>query len=443
MAADFQIPIGWNGETRTFPTYRDNRHLVTFGPTRSGKGATTIVQSLLLVPHSCVVIDPKGQNAAVTARRRRELGQLVHFINPFKELGLGTSRFNPLAHLRIEQPNIVADLRSLADALIIPSPKDTHWTDSAVDLWHVMLLHAVATNPGAATLGDVRRMLTLPVVAGPKGQSFGDVVGEMTASPHGFIRQAAARFANVESREIQSVISTAITQTFFLDDPNIAACLGGSDFSMLQLKDKPTTVYLILPGRYLEAYSRFFRLLITSAIDQLTARPGGHPTLFLLDEFAKLQALPAVSKAFGFAAGYRVQLWAFLQDLPQLKAIYGDRWESFVANAGIVQFFTPADLTTAKYLQERGGMEKQIKRGQTHREVSEKEVDHGFTGIQDSYNEERVPLLPIETTMSLADDAQIVFFAGKHDPQIYRRKPYWKIERLNGLYDPDPFHSGP
>jgi type IV secretion system protein VirD4 len=70
MPTEFAIPYGYNAERGTFPSYTDNRHLCTFGPTRSGKGSTIIIQALLKVPHSVVVIDPKGQNAAVTARRQ-------------------------------------------------------------------------------------------------------------------------------------------------------------------------------------------------------------------------------------------------------------------------------------------------------------------------------------------------------------------------------------
>ena len=77
------LPFGYTAASSRFPSYADNRHLCSIGPTRSGKGATVIVQVLLQVPHSAVVIDPKGQNAAVTARRRRAMGQDVFVLNPF------------------------------------------------------------------------------------------------------------------------------------------------------------------------------------------------------------------------------------------------------------------------------------------------------------------------------------------------------------------------
>ena len=443
MRDELAIPYGYNADTGKFARYLDNRHLITFGPTRSGKGATVIVQALLQVPHSVICIDPKGQNAAITARRRRELGQDVYFLNPFDELSLGTSRFNPLAHLSIDDPNVVADASSLAEALILSEGKDPHWSDSARTLVRVLILYLIATRGGNATLIDVRRLLTQPRGEAKDGSddAFRALVFQMLESGYEFIAQPAAQFQAV-TREVESIISTARTQTAFLDDPVIAHVLGGSDFSMTALKDAPTTVFLILPGRYIEAYARFFRLLVTSAVDQLTVRPGGHRTLFVLDEFATLQSLGAISKAFGFAAGYNVQLWPFLQDLPQLKAIYDDKWESFLANAGLVQFFTPSDMTTAEYLERRGGKVTEARHGISKGEISVQQARQGYSGVTESVQESETPLLRTELTMEMHRDKQIVFFAGVHGPQVIGRVPYWQIPRLTGLFDPDPFHEG-
>jgi type IV secretion system protein VirD4 len=48
-----------------------------------------------------------------------------------------------------------------------------------------------------------------------------------------------------------------------------------------------------------------------------------------------------------------VKLLAVWQDLPQAKDIYRDRWESFIANAGVLQAFAPQDMTTAEFLSAR------------------------------------------------------------------------------------------
>jgi type IV secretion system protein VirD4 len=441
MSAEFTIPYGYTQERQAFPSYTDNRHLVTVGTTRSGKGATVIIQALLQSPHSMIVIDPKGQNGAVTGRRRKEMGQDVFFLNPFRmhagsPWNLPSHRYNPLAHLDIRNANIVADVAALSQALILTQGREPYFDDTARDLVTAVTLHLISTMGAEATLAHVRKMIT---DIGARGKEGAEALVAMGHSEHAFVRQPIGRFKDAEARDISSAINTAITQTAFLDDPALAdpsrgGTLTGSDFELKQLKQKPTTVYLILPGGYMDAYARFLRLIITSAIDQLTSEPGGHPVLIILDEFARLEQLPAISKAFGFAAGFNLQLWPFLQDLPQLEELYGKKWMSILANCGLIQFFTPTDVETAEYLQRRGGMMTGESRSHTYaggllrRERSE------------SRSENRMALLPFEHMMSLPPDQSVVFFAGKHDPLIAGRHPYWEIPRLKGQFDPDPYH---
>lgn len=57
--------------------------------------------------------------------------------------------------------------------------------------------------------------------------------------------------------------------------------------------------------------------------------------LGMLDEFATLGRLEPLGQAEGLMASYGVQLWAILQDLHQLKALYGERHGAFLANAAV------------------------------------------------------------------------------------------------------------
>lgn len=118
--------------------------------------------------------------------------------------------------------------------------------------------------------------------------------------------QRASRFLGALTREFQSILSTALTQTAFLDDPAIAYSLGGDDFRFIDLKRKPVTVYLILPSRYIAAYARWLRLMVVSAISDLTstAEKSDKPVLLLLDEFAQLGHLSSIENAMALAAGF-------------------------------------------------------------------------------------------------------------------------------------------
>lgn len=441
MPTPFGIPYGYNHKRRTFSAYTDNRHLCTIGPTRSGKGASVIVQTLLQAPHSMVVIDPKGQNAAVTARHRRKMGQEVYVLNPFglfKDIpwGLSRDRYNPLAHLDINDPNVVAKAGALAQAMIVTAGREPYFDDTARDLIKTLILYLVSTLGKRATLAHLRKMVTNIAARGSEAAM---LLTDMGRSPYPFVSQPIDRFKNDEARDISSAINSAITQTAFLDDPAFSdeearGTLTGSDFDFTQLKQKPTTIYLILPGGFIDDYTRFLRLMITAAIGAVTAEPGGHPVLMILDEFARLEALPAVTSAFSFAAGFNLQLWPFVQDIGQLQHLYGKEWMTILANCGLVQFFTPTDIDTADYLQRRGGTMIGESRSRTYTGKVWKAEQ------SESRSETRMPLLPPERTMSMPADQSLVFFAGKHEPMLAERQSYWTIPRLGGLYDPDPYH---
>src|ERR1700733_13786472 len=123
MAA-ISLGLAWDpkaGTTGKRVIYDQNRHLICFGPTRSGKGVPLEIPNLLRMgnrreggePISIISIDPKGQNAAVTARYRKKISDLV-FINPQNLLGLGSSGFNPLARLDPASPQFFVHASNIA-----------------------------------------------------------------------------------------------------------------------------------------------------------------------------------------------------------------------------------------------------------------------------------------------------------------------------------------
>ncbi len=85
-----QILVGYARDEQNKPVpvgIDDNRHIMTVAGSRAGKGRWLLVPNLLLYPGSALVLDPKGELAAITARRRQEMGQKVFIIDPFGESG--------------------------------------------------------------------------------------------------------------------------------------------------------------------------------------------------------------------------------------------------------------------------------------------------------------------------------------------------------------------
>jgi type IV secretion system protein VirD4 len=344
--------------------YEDERHVLLFGPNGSGKGTRFLIPNLLSIQgRSLVVIDPKGELCAVTAPYRRTLGDVV-ILNPFNVLGLGSEGFNPLAALDPASPNFYDDAAALGEALIKIEGKDPHWSESAQGLLVALLMWDKRERGAAANLENVRHMLTEPDqwerYVGEDGKTrerlkagLRVTAAEMVAKGGYEIASLVARFTE-QTNELASIRSTADTQTRWILSKPMRDDLKKPGINFRKLKEKPTTVYVILPAERMRTHSVWLRLVVVSVLRALY-RPGGLRAVLMIDEVPALGHLGPLEDAFGLVRGYKVQIAGICQDLAQLKALYKERWESFLANAGVVQGFTPNDLTTADWMSRRAG----------------------------------------------------------------------------------------
>lgn len=174
----------------------------------------------------------------------------------------------------------------------------------------------------------------------------------MTCSLHPIVRSTGERSLQKEEKMRSSVLSTAQSHTHFLDSDRMNANMKLSNFKFEDLKTKKMTIYLVLPADRLNTFGRWLRLLVQQAITinarNIETKPE-KSILFLLDEFASLGRLTMVEQAFGLMAGYGMQIWAIVQDLNQLERIYGKGWQSFISNAGMINYFGSSDRMTSEY----------------------------------------------------------------------------------------------
>jgi type IV secretion system protein VirD4 len=364
--------IGRNPRTGKLLRYDGSAHLLTLAPTRAGKGVGTVIPNLLAAERSVLVIDPKGENARIAGAARERFGT-VHVLDPFGVSGRPSAAYNPLSRLSANSPDLSEDATSLADALVVdPAHQtgDAHWNEEAKAFLGGLIMFCVAhEEPARRNLGAVREYLTLP----PDRMKALLALMQDSDAAGGLVARAANRFVGKADREAASVLSNAQRHTHFLDSPRIARVMARSDFAFSDLRHRITSVFLVLPPNRLDAYSRWLRLLVSQALQDIARdaeRPLGPqiaaqapverlraPTLFLLDEFAALGRLEAVERAMGLMAGYGLQLWPILQDMSQLRDLYGARANTFVANAGVQQVFGVNDFETAKWISQTMGQE--------------------------------------------------------------------------------------
>jgi type IV secretion system protein VirD4 len=381
----------------------DDRHFVTIAGSRSGKGTSAIIPNLCLYPGSVVCLDPKGENATLTAARRgggadgcEGMGQPVFVLDPFgvadvpDELRAG---LNPLALLNPASPSVVNDAELLAEGLVVSSdPRDAHWDESARNFIKGLILHLVATmeNPSLFTLrrfltqGDYEGWDDAMVAWEDAGKDARDFLAENPSAFRyllnamrdneafgGVVAGAAETLLGCGENERGSILSAARRNTVFLDTlgPRFLETLEGRGrtFSpdIFKKATEGASLYLCLPAERMGTHGRWLRLMIGLLLEwayrDRAAPACGAPILFLLEEFHALGPMPVIEKAAGYAAGFGIKLWAVLQDLQQLKALYPQSWQTFLANAGAVQVFGVSDPETTAYVSKALGEVEVIK----------------------------------------------------------------------------------
>ena len=169
------------------------------------------------------------------------------------------------------------------------------------------------------------------------------------------VAQLVGRFVREYGHnELAGIQSDFDTQTRFLLSPPIARDLEKGDWSMRQIRERPTTVFYCLPASEITRKRRLTRLWLTDALCE-HFRIGPVNTLFILDEYrAAISDMPLVNDVWALVRGYGVTLMPILQSAIQLKALLNEEWENFTSQAGITMTIgPPGDLFTARWMSER------------------------------------------------------------------------------------------
>jgi type IV secretion system protein VirD4 len=424
------------GHTETGPLFlKTDKHVLIMASTRSGKGVTLIIPHLLCYTGSAFVLDPKGENARASGRERARINDTVHYLDPFGISGKPLSRFNPLS--RFTLANMETQSKAVAASIFVVGERERdHWTASGQQLLAAIILY-VFLSPNLPKdkkdLPNVRRILL-----GGLDIAFNEMA-QMTDAD-GLLSALATSFRQTPERELGSIISTVQRQTEILDNPAMIACLSasgaGPEVDFKEWRRGTMTVYLCLSAPKFSIFNRWLRLVLTSALDEMTdtLNPPPLPVCFMLDELATLGHLPAVENAVGLAAGYGIQLVTVFQDVAQMRDLYKGRWASFIGNAGVRALFNLDDFETAEY------WSKFI--GSRVTETHGRQEDRFGLSEGQSVGETMRPLFPPDLLMMKFASGQMLVLAQGQRPIITDRVAYFNDASLAGLWD-DPRVPGP
>lgn len=376
---------GWYSDSKRKLLYlRHNgpEHILAFAPTRSGKGVGLVIPTLLSWDESAVIYDIKGENYAKTAGFRSKHGHICFKFSPVEDGS--SSRFNPLAEVRLFTPRDVSDAQNISDMIIRSgedSPMERHWEDTAASLTTGMILHVcytAASKGRVACLADLAGHFTRP------GIDFRETLNEMLSFPHdpqlkrGWITSSGSKVAthpvvsekaqemlDKESKELSGVLSTAKTALALYSDPLVARNTSSSDFTIDDLVNfaRPISLYLVVPPSDKIRLRRLIRLMFTMVVNRLTERMAfdgaeqkrnRHRLLFLIDEFPSLNRMEIFADALSYMAGYGLKAYLITQDIRQIVDAYGQN-ESIVSNCHVRIAYAPNQVDTAELLSKMTG----------------------------------------------------------------------------------------
>ena len=178
-----------------------------------------------------------------------------------------SSRFNPLAEVRLFTPRDVSDAQNIANMIVRTgedSPQERYWQDAAASITTGMILHVcyeAALEGRVACLADLAHVFTRP------GSGFRETLDELLnfehdpghahdwrmptgdrTPTHPVVREKVQEMLDKEDRDFGGVLSTAKTALTLYSDPLVAKNTSASDFTIDDLVNYRTPD-LALPGR--------------------------------------------------------------------------------------------------------------------------------------------------------------------------------------------------
>lgn len=466
----------WIDKEGTFHYLRHNgpEHILTFAPTRSGKGLGLVLPTLLSWPHSVVITDLKGELWAMTSGWRK-----VHAQNKVIRFEPATSNgsacWNPIDEIRIGTDYEVGDAQNLATLIADPEGKglESHWQKTSQALLVGLILHVIyklKVEGHVASIPNIDQMLADP------NNTIANLLIEMTRYPHvnginhGVINASARDMLDRPEEEAGSILSTLKSYLSLYRDPVVARNVSSSDFCIKDLMnhEDPVSLYIVTQPNDKNRLQPLVRLLLnmivrlladkmefervlpnSSAWQRFLAKISPHKApvhsvnskktykhrlLGMIDEFPSLGKLDILQESLAFVAGYGIKFYLICQDLNQLKSRergYGPD-ETITSNCHIQNAFPPNRIETAAHISKLTGITTVIKEQIT---TSGRRTSLMLNQMSHTYQEIQRPLLtddecmrlpgPKKNAQGLIEEAGDMLVYVNNIPMIYGKQPLY------------------
>ncbi|MDR2941735.1 MAG: type IV secretory system conjugative DNA transfer family protein [Treponema sp.] len=405
-------------------------------PTRSGKGVSSVMTTLLCYPGSVIVLDFKGESFNYTSSFRKIFGKVYRW-DPTGDKG---HHFNPMMEIRSGE-NAFSDANLIADILTTPASgggnaTSEHFQTGAKDFLTAVILHCLCSDWKDKSLPGCRKFLAQGDPTDPNNNKY--IYDLMINSDHGdeMIHQAVVEGAMAQRNRPQdeggSMLSTVNNALAVFADPKIARNTWNSEFYIDEFEETkvPVSLYLTIQYNDVQRISPLIRLFITFFSRKFTGgetsagnRKFKVPLLFILDEFDKLGRMDELEMNMGIHNGFGIHYFLIFQSLNQLNKIY-TKDHSFLAHARNTIIYAPGtgEVETAELISKICGKES-ISR--TNISYSGGKAQVGYSNKSISAQDQERNLINADEVMKMPQDHLILLCQGL-PPYMGKKNVYYE-----------------
>ncbi len=350
-------------------------HLATMGKTGSGKGVGTAIPNLVSHTGSVVSLEIGGATFKKSYNYRKwALGQDIYIFDPHDMIGLGSSNYNPMDDLDPTEPDFYRRALTMASALTSDSEghkeQNPYFRENPQGLIAAMIVYLKLADTNIIPDEQKNFVHLARIFSEFPAESWRKHITALKEwrGPYEILLNQLGNYLGTAQDGDQNarslVSSTAQWLVKWTADEALGRHMVSSDFSMKDLRDKKTTVYVVMQtvDDYI-TYQPWLRLILQSAIDNTPNKGDGgrdfkqeDRILFMIDELTQLGHLQAVATGAQTVRQKGIVFWSAFQDYASLVEVYGEeRASAFVGASDVVQIFRTKEDRTLEYISKHLG----------------------------------------------------------------------------------------
>jgi len=388
-------------------------------PSGFGKTQTYVLPNIFFSGdqnRSIIVTDPSGEIFKRTSGYMDSKGYNIHLIEPFSD---NTDFYNPLQNVKT-----LSDAKIVADSVLrqIESKGNPFWHTSAAKLLSglIMLLKKSSDmeSKNYMNFKNIKRVLSLSIDDMEKlikADIFEDIKIELSS----FLK------SNESTRSgIEMTLDSALS---LFSDEKYENVTSKNSIDFKKLREKKSIIYMSIPESKIKYSAPFLSVFYKQLFESLMSNSDGLPVYVFLDEFGNMGCIPDFSNIITTSRKKNISISMILQDIDQIKNIYGDKSFSTIFNGGCVSkiYYPGLGLETCKYISET--------LGDSTIEISSTS-SHG-----DTTSETRRRLLNSDEVRKLCEN-EILFINSNYNPLRMETTPSYKNEIIKSELDDKEGH---